>query len=171
LHNAASSRNQKFNAKSPRRRRFVGSQGKENQYHICLADLRVDKWIFECYDGDIETAQRNSAMKKTPKVSELAAAYYASDKERLNIYLPKDLVDDLRRLVPNRERTQFVIDALTKALRRARMAAALEQSYGAWRDEDHPELATFEDINNWIDENRRMGTRDWSAEWGDSERQ
>jgi hypothetical protein len=109
-------------------------------------------------------------MKKTPKVSELAATYYTSDKERLNLYLPKDLVEDLRALIPNRERTQFVIDALAKALRRARVAAALEQSFGAWSDEDHPELATSDDVERWIEEQRSMGTRDWSTEWGDSER-
>jgi hypothetical protein len=103
-------------------------------------------------------------MKKTPKVSELATTYYTSDKERLNLYLPKDLVEDLRRLVPNRERTQFVIDALTKELQHIRLKAAMEQSYGAWSDEDHPELATFDDINRWIEENRLRATRNWEEE-------
>ena len=106
---------------------------------------------------------------KKPKHIRETYITYGGEKERLNLYLPKELVEDLRRLLPKRERNQFVIDVLTRELRRKRLLAALENSYGAWKDEDHPELATPEDIDRWIEENRKLGTRDWSKEWGRDE--
>jgi hypothetical protein len=87
-------------------------------------------------------------------------------RERLNLYLTKPVADELRRLIPARERTRFVEEILARELRRRKLKEALEKSYGAWKDEDHPELATPEDIDRWIEEQRKLGTRDWSEEWG-----
>jgi hypothetical protein len=39
-------------------------------------------------------------------------------KERMNLYITKPLMDELRRLVPTRERTQFVEEILARELRR-----------------------------------------------------
>ncbi len=89
----------------------------------------------------------------------------AEIRERLNLYLTKSVADELRRVIPPRERTRFVEEALAKALRRQKLLEALEKSYGAWKDEDHPELATGEDIDRWIEEGRKTLTRDWSKEW------
>jgi hypothetical protein len=88
-------------------------------------------------------------------------------KERMNLYITKPLMDDLRRLVPARERTRFVEEVLARELRKRKLKEALEKSYGAWKDEDHPELATFEDVNRWIEEGRKGFTRDFSKEWGE----
>ena len=87
-------------------------------------------------------------------------------KERMNLYITKSLMDDLRKAVPARERTRFVEDILARELRRRKVKDALEKAYGAWKDEDHPELKTFEDINRWVAEGRKRSTRDFSAEWG-----
>jgi len=85
------------------------------------------------------------------------------EKERLNLYLPKDVVDDLRRYVPARERTRFVSETLARELRALKLKAAIEASAGAWRDEDHPELATPQDIDRWIAEGR--AALDWDRRW------
>lgn len=84
-------------------------------------------------------------------------------KERLNLYLPKGLVEDLRRYVPDRERSRFVSEAVAQRLRRLKLKAAIEASAGAWGDEDHPELATPQDIDRWIEEGR--ATLDWDRAW------
>jgi len=99
-------------------------------------------------------------MKKSTAIQESTTPYRVQ-KERLNLYLPKDLVEDLRRYVPARARTQFVIDALDRELHRLRLKEALKASAGAWKDEDHPELATPEDIDRWIEEGRKTLTRNW----------
>ncbi len=93
----------------------------------------------------------------------------AEIRERLNLYLTKPLADELRRVIPARERTRFVEEVLARELRRRKLKDTLEKSYGAWKDEDHPELATGEDIDRWIEEQRKLGTRDWSEERGRNE--
>ena len=86
-------------------------------------------------------------------------------KEPINISIAKSVMDDLRRAVPARERAHFVEAALTRELRRLKLRATLKKSYGAWKDENHPELATFEDVNLWVEEGRKRATRDFSREW------
>ncbi|MBL7163569.1 MAG: hypothetical protein ISS57_13290 [Anaerolineales bacterium] len=107
-------------------------------------------------------------MKNPKKISEVSATYKV-EKERLNLYLPKSLVDDMRAHIPARERTKFITEVLERELRRKRQRAALKASYGAWSDEDHPEMATGEDIDRWIEEGRKTLTRDWTEEWGRNE--
>ena len=36
-------------------------------------------------------------------------------------------------------------------------------------DEDHPDMMTGEDIDRWIEEQRKLGSRDLSEEWGRGE--
>jgi hypothetical protein len=90
-------------------------------------------------------------------------------KERMNLYITKSVMDELRRIVPARERTKFVEEVLARELRRLKLREAIEKSYGAWKDEDHPDMMTPEDIDRWIEEQRKLGTRDLSEEWGRGE--
>jgi hypothetical protein len=90
-------------------------------------------------------------------------------RERLNLYLTKPVADELRRLIPARERTRFVEEILARELRRRKLKAALKVSAGAWKDENHPDMLTGKDIDRWIEEQRKLGTRDWSEEWGKNE--
>ena len=90
-------------------------------------------------------------------------------KERMNLYITKSIMEELRRIVPARDRTRFIEDILARELRRLKLREALKKSYGAWKDEDHPELKTFEDVNRWVAEGRKRATRDFSAEWGSHE--
>jgi len=87
-------------------------------------------------------------------------------KERMNLYITKSLMDDLRKAVPARERTRFVEDILARELRRRKLLDALEKAYGAWTDENHPEMKTPKDIDRWVADGRKKSTRDFSAEWG-----
>ena len=78
---------------------------------------------------------------------------------RMNILLPAGVARDLRDYVPPRKRARFVAEAVERELRRVRLEAALEASAGAWRDEDHPELADGPAIDRWIAEGRTQ--LDW----------
>ena len=90
-------------------------------------------------------------------------------KERMNLYITKSIMEDLRRVIPARERTRFVEEVLARELRRLKLREAIKNAYGAWKDEDHPELAKFEDVNCWVEEGRKGFTRDFSNEWGEDE--
>ena len=78
---------------------------------------------------------------------------------RLNIVLPEPLLNELKELVPARQRGRFIAEALEGALRRKRLLAVLDETAGAWTDENHPEMADGPAIDRWIEENRR------SARW------
>jgi len=88
-------------------------------------------------------------------------------KERMNLYLTKSVADELRRLAPARERTRFVEEVLARELRRARTKEALARTAGAWKDENHPDLLTFEDVNRWLEALRHGSERDTLKAWGE----
>ncbi len=88
-------------------------------------------------------------------------------KERMNLYITKSVADELRRLVPARERTKFVEDILARELRRARLKEVLARTAVSLKDEDHPDLMTFEDVNRWLDGIRRGSEQDTLKEWGE----
>lgn len=92
-------------------------------------------------------------------------------KERMNLYITKSVADELRRLIPARERTKFVEEVLARELRRARLKDVLARTAGAWKDEDHPDMLTGEDIDRWLEEQRRIGWESHRVEmdklWGE----
>lgn len=57
-----------------------------------------------------------------------------------NFMLPDDLLNDLKQFVGQRQQSRFVAEALRKELQREKMKRALQTSFGAWKDADHPEL-------------------------------
>jgi hypothetical protein len=83
-------------------------------------------------------------------------------KEPTNLSIVKSIMDDLRCVIPARERAHCVAAALAYALCRLKLREAIKNMYGAWKDEGRPELATFEDINCWVKEGRKGFTRIFS---------
>ncbi len=57
-----------------------------------------------------------------------------------NFLLPEDVLDELKASVPKRQQSKVVAEALRKELKRVRLAKALQSSFGAWKEKDHPEL-------------------------------
>lgn len=82
---------------------------------------------------------------------------------KITLSLPKTLVERLKALVPPRQRSAFVAQALQERLEEEETLAVLEETFGAWSDEDYPEFATDEDIDRWLREFRASWTpRDFS---------
>lgn len=57
-----------------------------------------------------------------------------------NFLLPEELLEEMKKNVSPRQQSRFVAEAVRKELRRLRLEKALDASFGAWKDEDHPEL-------------------------------
>jgi hypothetical protein len=59
------------------------------------------------------------------------------------IKIPKDLADELDRLARAecKSRLAYAVDVLWRDVRRSRQREALQASAGAWRIDEHPELA------------------------------
>jgi hypothetical protein len=63
-----------------------------------------------------------------------------ASRRQANFLLSEEVMQELRRSVKKREQSHFVEAALQKELKRLKLERALEGSFGAWRDKDHPEL-------------------------------
>ncbi len=61
--------------------------------------------------------------------------------KQANFLLPKELLEDLRKNVPRMEQSKVVAEALMKELKSIKLKKALTESFGAWENEYHPELA------------------------------
>ncbi len=64
--------------------------------------------------------------------------------ERVNVNLPRPLLDDLRRLVPRSRRSEVIARATARELRRLKLAALFEdlEREPLWSAEDHPGLGS-----------------------------
>jgi hypothetical protein len=80
------------------------------------------------------------------------------DVERLNIRIPRELADDLKRLVPARKRSQLVVAATAEVVARLKQQEALREDK-IWSDESHPDLTSQEDINRYLSEMRASWER------------
>ena len=79
--------------------------------------------------------------------------------ERVNVNLPRPLLDDLRRLVPRSRRSEVIARATARELRRLKLAALFEdlERDPIWRAEDHPERASGAAIEAQVDRLRARG--------------
>jgi len=60
--------------------------------------------------------------------------------KQANFLLPEDLIEKLRQVVPKREQSKVVAEALRKELKRLKLRKAIDTSFGAWENKKHPEL-------------------------------
>lgn len=60
--------------------------------------------------------------------------------KQANFLLPEDLVGELRKTVSKRQQSKVVAEALRKELKRLKLRKSLQESFGAWKDKNHPEL-------------------------------
>src|SRR5919202_989982 len=80
--------------------------------------------------------------------------------ERVNVNLPKPLLDDLRRLVPRSRRSEVIARATARELRRLKIAAMFEDlgREPLWQAEDHASLKNGAAIDAFVSDLRTRGT-------------
>jgi len=77
-----------------------------------------------------------------------------SGKERINVIFPEDVLQELRRLVPPKQRSQLIVKATAERLALLRQQEAVKKAAGTWSDEDYPELKSDADLERWLAEIR-----------------
>jgi Arc/MetJ-type ribon-helix-helix transcriptional regulator len=80
-----------------------------------------------------------------------------TQKERTHIVLPTELVAQIDALVGKRGRSRFIAEAAQERLQREHMLKVLDESFGLWKEEDHPELHGAGGTAGWV---RRMREAD-----------
>ena len=95
----------------------------------------------------------------------------ATAKRRINVTFPVKVLELVSAVVPPRERNRFIVKATEEAARRERLRQALRTAAGAWKLEDHPELATPEDADRWVRQLREYGhsSYDWNTQLAEDE--
>jgi predicted transcriptional regulator len=95
----------------------------------------------------------------------------SKEQFRTHIVLPREVVDEVDRLVGHRRRSQFMTEAVREKLRREKLAAALAVTAGVLKDADLPHWATPEATSAWVRELRQEDDaataeklRAWEAE-------
>lgn len=61
---------------------------------------------------------------------------------RAHVLLPEDLLREIDALVGPRGRSSFLVETARNEVRRHKLLQFLESKDPAWKDEDHPELAS-----------------------------
>ena len=74
--------------------------------------------------------------------------------QKITISLPAELIQQLNELVPARKRSKFIAEALQRQLEIEDFERILDETAGAWKEEDHPDLRTGADIDRAIREMR-----------------
>lgn len=79
--------------------------------------------------------------------------------ERINVNFPRPLLDDLRRLVPAKRRSEVIARATARELRRLKLASLFEtlQRTPAWQVEQYPQLAEGDAIDRFVAQMRASG--------------
>ncbi len=77
-------------------------------------------------------------------------------KIKTHFVFPEELLKDIDRLVGDRKRSQFVVEAAKEKLEREKLKKAFDNIKGLWKEEDYPEFAVKEDIEKWVSNLRKM---------------
>jgi hypothetical protein len=67
--------------------------------------------------------------------------------------IPPQVAAQIDRIAGPRKRMAFVVEVLEREIRRRGQMEALRQAVGAWRDDDHPELANGSEA--WVRQMRQ----------------
>ncbi len=70
--------------------------------------------------------------------------------EKISVTLPSDLAGEVRSQVSRGEVSSFFAEALRHYLTYRKQHLALEQGFGAWKDEDHPGLDSPRDSTEYV---------------------
>jgi hypothetical protein len=65
--------------------------------------------------------------------------------EKVSVTLPRELTGKIRSMVSQGEVSAFFAEALEHYLLHLKQKLALDEGFGAWKDENHPGLLTSED--------------------------
>jgi hypothetical protein len=75
--------------------------------------------------------------------------------EKVSVTLPKDLVTRIRSIAVQGEVSSFFTEALEYYMAFQKQRSALEKGFGAWRDKNHPELASPQSSVEYIRRTRK----------------
>lgn len=89
-----------------------------------------------------------------------------SEFQKVTITLPAAVLTRLNALIPARQRSRFIAQVLEEQLVMAEQQLALEETAGAWVDENHPDMESGAAIDQWLAMLRQSWTVSEGSERG-----
>jgi metal-responsive CopG/Arc/MetJ family transcriptional regulator len=84
------------------------------------------------------------------------------ETQKITVTLPRRLLKQLDAVVPPRERSLFITQAVQEQLAILEQAQTVDEAAGAWQDDAYPELDNDEKIEAWLVQLRHGWERDES---------
>lgn len=78
-------------------------------------------------------------------------------RQRIMVPYPPDVIEAIDQLVPAGKRTAFLVDLARREIKLHNQKKALKAAKGAWKSEDHPELA--QGAAKWVREIRQESVK------------
>lgn len=85
----------------------------------------------------------------------MAKVAHKNEYIKVNFIFPKKILDELTKVAGPRKRSPFVVSLVKEKLDKIKMLRILQETYGAWKEEDYPELATREQTDRFVSDLRR----------------
>jgi metal-responsive CopG/Arc/MetJ family transcriptional regulator len=80
----------------------------------------------------------------------------ATERVRTHIMVPRDLLAQIDGASGNRQRSDYVVEAVREKLSRDRLAIALKATAGVLDLADYPEWSTPEKVSEWVHQLRKQ---------------
>ncbi|MFO8009484.1 MAG: ribbon-helix-helix domain-containing protein [Dehalococcoidia bacterium] len=77
--------------------------------------------------------------------------------EKMSVTLPKELANEIRSIASKGEISSFFTEALEHYIAYHKQKTALAKGFGAWKDNNHPGLATPKDSSAYVRAIREAG--------------
>ena len=79
--------------------------------------------------------------------------------QKITVSMPIEMLARLDELLAPRQRSQFIVEAIERQIALAEQVAVLEETAGAWKDENRPDVRTTEHIDRGLTDLRtgRLG--------------
>jgi hypothetical protein len=74
--------------------------------------------------------------------------------QKITVTIPLEVLSAMDKFIPVRQRSTFIVEAIKEQLDLVEQMAVLEETAGAWSDDNHPDMRTPEDIDRWVAELR-----------------
>lgn len=89
-----------------------------------------------------------TTKEKAPAKEKKSAAKPATRK--ITVTVPVEVLTMMDEFVPPEERNSFIVEMLKEQLDLLDQVRVLDETAGAWKEENHPDMRTPEDIDRWL---------------------
>lgn len=89
-----------------------------------------------------------------------------NERVRAHVVMPRELIEEVDKLVGHRRRSDFMTEAVRERLLRARREQVLRETAGALAASDYPEWETPEKVSAWVQKSRELDEEGFRGAWG-----